>query len=55
MPLSALEPMEIRTNYLRERALFAQQKADLQKRKRAKWRLWLALRVAGRKPLARAE
>lgn len=49
MPQSFYEPHEIRTNYLREQQEFAKLKADLQRRKRAKWRLWLALKIAGRR------
>lgn len=37
------------TNYRREQAIFAATKDRLQRRKRARWRLWLALRVAGSK------
>lgn len=36
------------TAYERERAEFAQMQRDLQARKRARWRLWLGVMIAGR-------
>ncbi|GIT92426.1 hypothetical protein JANAI62_28840 [Jannaschia pagri] len=41
------------TEYQRERVQFAAMKRDLQRRKRARMRLRLALWVAGRRPMGR--
>ncbi|MCK0167038.1 hypothetical protein MWU52_05705 [Jannaschia sp. S6380] len=54
--IPAFRPTEPTTEYERELAIFAARKADmerlrLQARPRARWRLWLALRVAGRRRL----
>jgi hypothetical protein len=43
----------IPTAYEKEQAVFAAMKRDLQARKRARWRLWLAMLVAGRKGFGR--
>ncbi len=41
------------SEYRREQAIFAETKAALQRRKRARLRLRVALLVAGRRPLGR--
>ncbi|KIT16279.1 hypothetical protein [Jannaschia aquimarina] len=43
------QPFAQPSEYEREQAYFAEMHHHLQRRKRARWRLWLALRVAGRR------
>ncbi|WP_179380439.1 hypothetical protein [Jannaschia marina] len=43
------QPIVALTNYEREQRYFARMHAELQRRNRAKWRLRLALLIAGRR------
>lgn len=49
----ALEP-KAKTGLQVEREHFAKLKAAQQKRKTAQWRLWLAMKIAGRRGLGQA-
>ncbi|MBM7070270.1 hypothetical protein [Actibacterium sp. 188UL27-1] len=41
------------TIYVEEREIFAKMQRELRRRKRAKWRLWLALKIVGRRAAQR--
>ncbi|MEM9853714.1 MAG: hypothetical protein AAF841_04585 [Pseudomonadota bacterium] len=47
------QPSEIHTEYEKEQHAFAKMKAAVQRRKRARLRLWLGLIVAGRRAARR--
>ena len=52
VPPPKAQDLEGTSIYAKEQAAFAKMQADLQRRKRALWRLWLALKVAGRRGMS---